>query len=381
MSYIYLEGNQVSLLSASMQPHFLGLQQQALVNVCDALGSIVKADVQIDLNNLYDFRSAILSTQGASQVGITDLGNHYSGSTVESALQQVGQSLANPPAVAHSSLSGLSADDHPQYLNTTRGDARYTQAGHTHTIGNVTGLQAALDGKAAASHTHAISEVTNLQASLDAKLNSSAFTWANLGSKPTTVAGFGITDAVTTGTSQNITGAKTFTSIVTSSQYFQVTGASAGFRFEDRSTPADNWVWYATGGISRLFSPNNEDVLLVNKTTRVASDFFGKIRGIPVIVTNATHSFLASDAGMARVKTDTSAYTWTVPNNTLSAGDALSIVNAGSAGNVTIQQGTGFTLTLAGAGTTGNRTLSPNSIATIFIVTPSSGLISGSGVS
>jgi hypothetical protein len=40
---------------------------------------------------------------------------------------------------------------------------------HSHIIGDVTGLQTALDGKAATSHTHAIGDVTNLQTNLDAK--------------------------------------------------------------------------------------------------------------------------------------------------------------------------------------------------------------------
>jgi hypothetical protein len=40
---------------------------------------------------------------------------------------------------------------------------------HTHTIANVTGLQAALDGKASLVHTHAIADVTGLQGALDLK--------------------------------------------------------------------------------------------------------------------------------------------------------------------------------------------------------------------
>lgn len=40
---------------------------------------------------------------------------------------------------------------------------------HSHSISQVTGLQAALDGKSATGHTHAISDVTNLQTSLNAK--------------------------------------------------------------------------------------------------------------------------------------------------------------------------------------------------------------------
>lgn len=45
-------------------------------------------------------------------------------------------------------------------------------SGHSHAIGEVSGLQVALDGKAAASHSHAIANVTGLQAALDAKATS-----------------------------------------------------------------------------------------------------------------------------------------------------------------------------------------------------------------
>jgi hypothetical protein len=45
----------------------------------------------------------------------------------------------------------------------------YAAAVHTHGISDVTGLQAALDGKAATSHGHAIADVTGLQTALDGK--------------------------------------------------------------------------------------------------------------------------------------------------------------------------------------------------------------------
>ena len=55
----------------------------------------------------------------------------------------------------------------------------FSAIGHVHAIGDITGLQAALDGKAAADHTHsgyaasshshAISDITNLQTTLDGK--------------------------------------------------------------------------------------------------------------------------------------------------------------------------------------------------------------------
>lgn len=86
----------------------------------------------------------------------------------------------------HGALTGLSDDDHTQYLTQARGDARYytesetdtllagkANTSHTHIIGDVTGLQTALDGKAATIHTHSISDVTNLQTQLDGKAASS----------------------------------------------------------------------------------------------------------------------------------------------------------------------------------------------------------------
>lgn len=45
---------------------------------------------------------------------------------------------------------------------------------HTHAISDVTGLQSALDGKAASSHTHAIANVTGLQTALDGKASTSS---------------------------------------------------------------------------------------------------------------------------------------------------------------------------------------------------------------
>jgi hypothetical protein len=51
----------------------------------------------------------------------------------------------------------------------------------TTTIGDITGLQTALDGKAATSHTHTIANVTGLQTAIDAKADASATTSALAG--------------------------------------------------------------------------------------------------------------------------------------------------------------------------------------------------------
>lgn len=65
--------------------------------------------------------------------------------------------------------SGLDAD----LLDGNHASA-FAAASHTHAIGDVTGLQTALDGKAATVHTHAIGDVTGLQTALDAKVDENA---------------------------------------------------------------------------------------------------------------------------------------------------------------------------------------------------------------
>lgn len=68
--------------------------------------------------------SNIKSINGASILGVGDL--VISGGTGD-----------------HGALTGLADDDHPQYLNNTRGDARYPQLAHTHAATSLTASGAA----------------------------------------------------------------------------------------------------------------------------------------------------------------------------------------------------------------------------------------------
>lgn len=97
------------------------------------------------------------------------------------------------------------SDPHPQYLNIARADARYLQGAHSHSIADVTGLQTALDEKAAtghahswasvtdkpavfppSAHNHVVSDVTGLQTALDEKASAAhAHTWSEITGKPT----------------------------------------------------------------------------------------------------------------------------------------------------------------------------------------------------
>ncbi len=66
----------------------------------------------------------------------------------------------------------------PRSPDQVRIDIQAAASSHSHIINNITGLQDALDGKAAKVHTHVIADVTNLQSTLDAKapINFPSFT-------------------------------------------------------------------------------------------------------------------------------------------------------------------------------------------------------------
>jgi len=76
------------------------------------------------------------------------------------ALSALGVTGGDVGVTDHGALTGLSDDDHGQYHNDARGDARYYTKAQVDT---------SLSEKAATSHTHSISSVVGLQAALDSK--------------------------------------------------------------------------------------------------------------------------------------------------------------------------------------------------------------------
>lgn len=87
--------------------------------------------------------------------------------------------LPNVNATLVATINGISADANGNVVITS-----IAPAAHTHPISDITGLQSELDFKADIAHTH---------------------TFASLTSKPTTVSGYGITDAVTPSSTHTFT--------------------------------------------------------------------------------------------------------------------------------------------------------------------------------
>jgi hypothetical protein len=79
----------------------------------------------------------------------------------------------------------------------------------------------------------------------------------------------------------------------------------------------------------------------INVSAGPVLDSIGNVRRIPPVLRNSTTAFTAADIGKVIYKSNTTAYTWTLYNGT--AGDAITIKNAGASGNVTIARG-GFSL-------------------------------------
>ena len=111
--------------------------------------------------------------------------------------------------------------------------------------------------------------------------------------------------------------------------------------------------------------------------TGSVSDTKGDVRSIPENNQTSAYTLVASDAGKMITM---NAGGLTVPNGTLSKGDAVSIINQ-SGSDQTITQGSGLTLYNTADGSTGNRTLAGRGMATMWFVANDAAYISGAGLS
>jgi hypothetical protein len=113
--------------------------------------------------------------------------------------------------------------------------------------------------------------------------------------------------------------------------------------------------------------------------TGTVSDSKGDLRSIPRANKTSSYTLVASDAGKCiTASTGTSAIT--VPTSTMAEGDAVTIYN-NTSGNITITQGSSFTLNNSADATTGDRILATKGLATIWFFGTGDGVISGAGLS
>lgn len=144
-----------------------------------------------------------------------------------------------------------------------------------------------------------------------------------------------------------------------------------------RSLGAGNWILVSrtTIGASILAGANNNRASVWSTANARweqgddVEDSRGNLRDIPLNTQNAAYTFALADRGRDVIKTNTTAYTWTVPLESsvnFPNGAAITICNDGTAGTVTISPAGGVTL-LDGA-TAGSFALTPNSTRTLHKV-------------
>jgi hypothetical protein len=127
-------------------------------------------------------RSPIVSSAGEGEAA------HFS-----AGLKSVALTVA---AEWFSSAGGGGASEMGDVAGLEEALAAKAAAVHGHGAGDVEGLTAALAGKADTAHVHALGDVGGLQAALDGKAAAShGHSFASLSGRPTTLGGYGITDA------------------------------------------------------------------------------------------------------------------------------------------------------------------------------------------
>lgn len=193
----------------------------------------------------------------------------------------------------------------------------------------------------------------------------------------------------------DVTGTATFNSTVVMTSTLEARGAidladNDILRF---GTSDDMEIYH--NGTANYIDLNVGDMLVRDNTTtrftfgRSSGDLTitgtfvgGGVSTIPQDARNANYTLVAGDAGQHIYKSNTTAYTWTIPANAsvaFAVGTVVTFVNGGSAGNITIAI-TSDTMYLAGAGTTGSRTLAAYGVATAIKVASTTWIISGVGL-
>lgn len=142
------------------------------VNGYQGIVVLDKADVGLgQVDNTSDANKPVSTAQATALAGKSDTGHKHAGADITSGTVPFARLPVGTGA------NTVAAGD----------DSRLTNArpptSHSHPISEVTGLQSALDGKAAASHTHTMGQVTGLDAALNGKTNG-AYTIAVSGSAP-----------------------------------------------------------------------------------------------------------------------------------------------------------------------------------------------------
>lgn len=389
MAFKLLDNVTIRRILDALHPRFVGRDQDHLIVLADESGAIAYEAAQTYVQPLYDFRNDIESTAGASLVGVNDAGAYYTGVNVEAVLQELpskflaagtvyvasfnGRTGAVAPAAGDytfaqigskpTTLAGYGITDAAPLSHVGAGGTAHANVVASGAAGFMTGAdKAKLDGVAAGA-TANTGTVTSV-----AVANATGITWTG---SPITTSG-----TLTPTLSTNL---QAWSGLATSAKQ----DASANLTSWSGITPAtkadDSAVVHLTGNETVAGNKTFSGTTALATSSTVNTQPIG-YRNIPLSTQSAAYTLVATDAGTCIQKTGTSAINYTVNGSVFSTGDVVTLVNNGSAGAVTIVQGTGMTLRLAGPGTTGNRTLAAFGMCTIYFVSATGAYVSGTGL-
>ena len=128
---------------------------------------------------------------------------------------------------------------------------------------------------------------------------------------------------------------------------------------------------YIDDGTGLTFNPSTNTL-----TADVVADAKGDVRRLGMNAQSSSYTLVATDAGKFIRRTGGDV---TIPYNVFSTGDMVTILNDDGS-NMTIIQGSSFSLQNSADASTGNRTLGQRGMATILFNAQNQGYISGSGL-
>jgi hypothetical protein len=366
MAFRILSSERVQRILQALSPRFIGRDQDHLLALADEAADAGYSAAYDYVQPLYDFRDTLVSPAGASEIGIADTGGHYTSDNVEGALQEAAVLAATYPVISVFGRTGA--------ITANTGDYTFAKIGSTPTTLGGYGIT---DAVSVSTYTPTdiltkIKTVDGTGSGLDAGLlegQNGAFyrAWANFTGTPTTQSGYGITD-----------GAAASTQIIAGNG-LTGGGSLATDRTISMGTPST--ITGATANSVTSGSHTHSFTLTEAQLNSLLGIQVG-YKNIPLTTKNSNYVFTAADAGNGFMHTDASARTWTVPSSVFNAGDVITVVNFDTA-NIVLSQGSGMSLFMAGTtgATSGSRTVGPRGVATILFINTGAAFVSGAGVS
>ena len=110
--------------------------------------------------------------------------------------------------------------------------------------------------------------------------------------------------------------------------------------------------------------------------TGTVADSKGNLRSVPYVAKTSSYTLVAADAGQA---ISSNSGGWTIPNNVMSAGDVVTLINV-SSGDLTIEKGDGLNMYFANDASNTDRTLATRGVATIYFLSGGGASITGAGL-